>query len=65
MALPTELNKIRDRLSVKAGKTPAENNLLSELNALNGQLLTEDLRKVEANVTKMTSPGGNCPCCGR
>lgn len=65
MALPTELQKIKRGLELKTSRRANEENLLRELRALDERLLNENVRSVEANVQKMTSPDSACPCCGR
>lgn len=65
MALPTELAKVRTRLSAKAIKTVNERNLLAELESLDARLLNEAVRGIETSVTKSAGSGADCPCCGR
>lgn len=74
MPLPTELSKIKDSLEARERRaregalTPLsqkERALLSELQQLDKHLNRVMLNEIQANVTKMTGPGGNvCGCCG-
>jgi hypothetical protein len=65
MALPTQLQIIRARLSAKTYRNPNEINLLRELNAIDELVLMESVRKIESNLQRMTAPDAGCPCCGR
>jgi hypothetical protein len=65
MALPTQLQIIRAKLSAKTNRSLNETNLLRELNAINDLVLLESVRKIESNEQRMTAPDAFCPCCGR
>jgi hypothetical protein len=69
MALPTELQKIKQSLELRKGtKTLSEEEqvLLSELTQLDRRISSQVLNEIRSSVTRMTGPGGNvCGCCGR
>ena len=68
MALPPNLRALRDRLNAIgiANRTTYQDNVLKELNKLDGVLLQKSIEESTFADTRMTSPGGGaCPCCGR
>ena len=67
MALPNEMEKIKKRIESKGIKrSKSEGALLTELVQIEKGVTLEQLREVNANVTKMTGPDeGICSCCGR
>ena len=77
MSLPPQLRALKSKLEQSASysRKGNQNELLQELTRIN-ELLNE-LEKTDISVlrknlgesvyssTRMTSPGGSCPCCGR
>lgn len=66
MALPPELSELRSRLIARglASRTSAQDRMLEELEALNGIVVQKSIEESALASTRMTSPGGGCPCCG-
>lgn len=67
MALTPELKTLKDNLQAKTAqsRTPGQQRLLDELLAIDTIVLRKSIEEATfSSDTRMTSPGGGCPCCG-